>query len=65
MSKRKHVRRLLRAEAETKGAKPSAYVHTEFDRMQVRKYGRTRRRINQATSTHRKAKWRFRIEAVM
>lgn len=65
MSKRKHVRRLLRAEAETKGAKPSAYVHTEFDRIQVRKYGRTRRRINQAKGTHKLRKWRVRIEAVI
>lgn len=57
---RKYIRKLLRAEGERKGAKPSEYVKTEFDRIQRKKYGRIARLANQAHGTHKRITWHIR-----
>ena len=58
---RKYIRKLLRSQAENMGAKASRYVRSEFDRFQIEKYGRDKRRINQAKGTHKRSTWRMRI----
>lgn len=65
MSVRKYIRNALRVEAERMGVKPSLYVARNFDKYQVDKYGETRRRINQAKSTHKRKTWRLRIASVV
>lgn len=62
---RKLIRSMLRAEAERLGVKPSRYVSREFDKYQVKKYGATRRRINQARGTHKRNTWKNRVSAVV
>lgn len=58
---REFVRNKLRAEGERLEVKPSRYVAHKFDRHQVKKYGETVRRINQAKGTHKRNTWRNRI----
>lgn len=58
---RKYFRNKLRGEAERMGVKPSRYVSREFDKYQVKRYGETRRRVNQAKGTHKRKTWRIRI----
>lgn len=65
MSKRKHIRAILRGEAEKIGAKPSKYVNKEFDRRQIKKYGAAVREINKAKGTHPKRRWRVRVETAI
>lgn len=55
------IRRKMRAEGERKGVKASRYVAREFNRRQVKRYGATVRRINQAKGTHKRRTWRARI----
>lgn len=62
---RKYIRNMLRARAERMGVSPSRYVTSEFDRYQVDKYGKTRRRINQAKGTHKRKTWRLRVASVV
>ena len=58
---REFIRNMLRAEGERLGVKPSRYVARKFDDRQVKKYGETVRRINQAKGTHKRNTWRNRI----
>ena len=58
---RKYIRKLLRRDAEDLGAKPSKYVRSEFDRLQIKKYGKNTRRKNQAKGTHKRKLWRSRL----
>ena len=58
---RKYVRHLLRRQAERIGVKPSRFVRSEFDRLQIKKQGRDKARINQLKGTHKRKLWRSRI----
>lgn len=62
---RKYIRNALRAEAKRLGVKASTYVAEGYDRYAVNKYGKARRRINQAKGTHRRRTWRMRIASVV
>lgn len=62
---RKYIRNMLRNRAEKKGVKPSRYVRSEFDRLQIKKYGDTVRKINQAKGTHTRRTWKMRIVDVV
>ena len=61
MSIRKYQRYMLRTRAKRVGAKPSKFVAHEFDKAQVKKYGKIRRVINQAKGTHPRRVWKQRI----
>lgn len=61
MSDRKFVRGAMRAYARNHGIKESKYVHDMFDRLQVKRWGRTGRRIHQAIGTKSKHLWDLRI----
>ena len=65
MSDRKFIRGAMRAYARKHGIKESKYIHTMFDRLQVNKYGETRRKINQAKATTPKRLWRLRVASVL
>lgn len=62
MAMRKYIRAMLRGKAEKFGAKPSKYVNSEFDRIQIKKYGVDNREINKAKGTHPKKRWKARVE---
>ena len=62
---RKVIRNALRVKAERMGVKPSKYVAEEYDRYAVKRYGETRRRINQAKGTHKRRSWKMRIASVV
>ena len=62
---RKIIRSILRAEGERKGVKASRYMSRKFNRLQIKKYGALRRRINQAKGTHKRDVWRQRIASVI
>ena len=62
---RKIIRNMLRKQAEKIGVKSSRYVASNFDKYQVDKYGKTRRRINQAKGTHARRTWKNRIADVI
>lgn len=62
---RKYIRNALRVKAERMGVKASRYVSEGYDRYAVNKYGKTRRRINQAKGTRRRKTWRLRIASVV
>ena len=67
MSKRKYIRKMLRAKAEKRGVKASRYVRAEFDRYQRKKYGKYGaiiRKINQAKGTKKRRTWSARIAAL-
>lgn len=59
---RKYIRNLMRAEARRMCVKPSEYVKNRFDELQIKRYGKTRRLINQAKGTHSGYKWEQRIK---
>lgn len=65
MNDRKCRRNMLRVQAEKLGVKPSKYVAREFDKGQVKKYGRIRRLINQAKGTHPRRTWKQRIATAL
>ena len=65
MSDRKFIRGAMRAYARKHGIKESKYIRTMFDRLQVNKYGATRRKINQAKASKPKRVWRMRIAGVL
>lgn len=58
---RKHIRNILRNQAEKMGVKPSRYVRSEFNDLQVKKYGYFARKKNQAKGTHKRSAWRNRV----
>ena len=58
---RKLIRNILRSQAEEMGVKPSRYVRSEFNQIQIKKYGRDVRRINKAKGTHKRSTWKIRI----
>lgn len=62
---RKIIRNALRVKAERMGVKPSEYVARQYDRYAVERYGKDRRRINQAKGTHKRATWGNRIASVV
>lgn len=62
---RKIIRNMLRKQAEKMGVKPSRFVADNFDKYQVDKYGKTRRRINQAKGTRARRTWKQRIADVV
>ena len=62
---RKIIRNALRVKAERMGVKPSQYVSRQFDRIQVEKYGKIRRRINQAKGTHKRETWPSRVASAV
>lgn len=62
---RKLVRNMLRLKAKRLGVKPSEYVARRFDRIQIERYGETRRRINQAKGTHKRRTWGLRVASVV
>ena len=61
MSDRKFARGAMRAYARKHGIKESKYVHVMFDRLQVKTYGKTGRKIHQAIGTKPKPPWRIPI----
>ena len=65
MSDRKFIRGAMRAYARKHGIKESKYIRTMFDRLQVNKYGATRRKINQTKASKSKRVWRMRIASVL
>mgnify|MGYP006874326359 FL=1 len=65
MSDRKFIRGAMRAYARRNGIKESSYVHTMFDRLQVKRYGATGRKICQAIGTAPGYKWNFRIKSAL
>ena len=58
---RKYIRKMLRSKAERMRVKPSRFVGAEFDKIQVKRYGSTRRDVNQAKGTHKRSTWKQRI----
>ena len=58
---RRFIRSILRAEAERKGINPAKYVHWQFDKIQIGKYGIVRRLVNIAKGTHVRSTWHNRI----
>lgn len=60
---RKYIRKIIRHEAEQEKAKPSKYVHYEFEKMQIKKYGFKKRLINKAKGTRRRINWKANIQA--
>ena len=58
---RKYVRNILRSKAERMRVKASRYVGSEFNDMQVEKYGAVYRKVNQARGTHKRITWKQRI----
>ena len=65
MRARKIVRNIIRAEGKRLGVKPSRFLARKFDDIQIKKYGHTVRRINQAKGTHKRNTWRMRIDAMV
>lgn len=63
--RRKHIRNRLRCAARAAGVKPSRHVAYGWNELQVRKYGDTVRRINQAKGTHPKRRWKSRVAAAV
>ena len=58
---RKYIRSMLRNTAEKEKIKASKYVHDNFEEMQIKKYGATRRKINEAKGAKPRRKWKNRI----
>ena len=54
---RKYMREILRRRGEKLGVKPSRYVAAQWNRYEVRKLGKARRRRNQAHGTKPKRLW--------
>lgn len=65
MSDRKFVRGAMRAYARKHGIKESRYVHVMFDRLQVKRWGETGRKIRQAIGTKPKHLWGLRISGAL
>ena len=65
MSDRKFIRGAMRAYARRNGIKESSYVNTMFNRLQIQRYGATRRKICQAIGTKPKRLWSFAIKSAL
>lgn len=65
MSDRKFIRGAMRAYARRNGIKESSYVSTMFNRLQIQRYGATRRKINQAKGTKPRRLWAFNIKSAL
>lgn len=59
ISTRKITRNKLRREA--KNSKPSKYLASMFDSLQIKKYGIDERLRNQARGTHKRKTWKTRL----
>lgn len=62
---RKHIRYMMRREAEWKGKKPSKSVNAAWNTRQIARVGRKRRMMNIAKGTAPKRKWAARIAEVV
>lgn len=62
---RKHIRYMMRHEAERTGKKPSKFVNAAWNTRQIARVGWTRRRMNVAKGTAPKRKWAARIAGVV
>lgn len=62
---RKHIRYMMRHEAERTGKKPSYFVNAAWNTRQIARVGRRRRRANVAKGTAPKHKWAARIAGVL
>ncbi|MBO7735977.1 MAG: hypothetical protein J6S67_25635 [Methanobrevibacter sp.] len=62
---RKIIRNILRYNAKKEETKASAYINYNFGKIQEKKYGETRRLLNQVKSTHKKNTWGNRCGGVM
>lgn len=62
---RKYRRMALRLYAMRTGAKASKFVHTMWERYQIKKYGVKRVAINRAKGTHKKRLWNERIAGAL
>ena len=62
---RKIIRSILKNEAKKEGVKSSMYINYQFGNIQKKKYGETRRLLNQVKSTHKKKTWGNRCADVM
>lgn len=61
---RKYIRAIIRTEGEREHLKPSRYVKAAFERIQQKKYGVEKRKLNQARGTHKRYLWGSRTAAV-
>lgn len=64
MSVRKHIRDIMRVEAEKNGYKGSKAVSTLWDRFKKKQVGEARRKRDVCHGTHPKKLWRYR-EGIM
>ena len=55
---RKLLRSILRHNAEKIGVKPSLYVWSEFNKYQIKKYGKNVRRDNRIKGTRKRKTWK-------
>lgn len=55
---RKYIRYGLRVYAEKKGIKPSAFVAEQWERLQIKRYGKAARICNVLHGTNPAYKWR-------
>lgn len=62
---RKHIRCMMRREAERTGKRPSEFVHAAWNTRQIARVGWRRRRANVAKGTAPKRKWAARIAGVL
>lgn len=53
-------RNIIRTMAEKKGVKPSGYLHTVWNKLQIKKWGLAGRIRNLVHSTKRKSAWKSR-----
>lgn len=59
---RKHIRKMLKYDAEQKDVKASKWVHRQFENIQIKKQGKKSRDIHKAVGTHKRRVWKSRIE---
>jgi len=62
---RKHIRYMMRREAERTGRKASKFVHAAWENRQIARVGWRRRMANVSKGTAPKRKWAARIAGVM
>lgn len=55
---RKHIRAMYRIYAEKNGIKPSAFVAEQWERLQIKRYGKATRSRNVLHGTKPAYKWR-------
>lgn len=57
---RKYIRSMYRAYAEKNGMKPSSFVSEQWERLQIKRYGKSARICNVLHGTKPAYKWRQR-----